>query len=84
MSETQLNIIVSCPHCNDLILIEQLNCMIFRHGVLKSNNTQIDPHTNKADCDNYKNNDLIYGCGNPFKVIKNNNNEFQAIICEYI
>jgi hypothetical protein len=85
--EKHINIIVTCPHCNDLILIEQLNCRIFRHGILKSNNTQINPHASKNDCDNYINNNLIYGCGKPFRIIEiinENNNEFKTEICEYI
>jgi hypothetical protein len=79
-----INIIVTCPHCNDLILIEQLNCRIFRHGILKLNNTQINPHASKEECDYYINNDSIYGCGKPFKVLENENNELTAVICEYI
>jgi len=79
MKENKLNIVVNCPHCNDLIIIEQLNCKIFRHGVLKSNNTQIDPHMSKKDCDDYINNNLIYGCGKPFKIIEN-----KTEICGYI
>jgi hypothetical protein len=86
--EKLINIIVTCPHCNNQVLIEHLNCKIFRHGMLKSNNTQINPHASKIDCDDYINNNLIYGCGKPFKIIEiineNINNEFQAVICEYI
>jgi hypothetical protein len=82
--EKNINIIVICPHCNDQILIEQLNCMIFRHGTFKSNNNQINPHASKSDCDDYINNNLIYGCGKPFKILKNEKNEFSAVICEYI
>ena len=81
--EKNINIVVTCPHCNDQILIEQLNCKIFRHGILKSNNTQINPHASKNDCDNYINNNLIYGCGKPFRIIEINN-EFKTEICEYI
>ena len=82
--EKNINIIVTCPHCNDQILIEQLNCKIFSHGILKSNNTQINPHASKKDCDDYVNNCLIYGCGKPFEIIENENNELTAVICKYI
>ena len=68
--------------CNVPVLIEQLNCRIFRHGILKSNNTQINPHASKEECDYYIKNDLIYGCGNPFRILENN--EFKTVICEYI
>ena len=81
--EKIINIIVTCPHCDDQIIIEQLNCKIFRHGILKSNNTQINPHANKEECDFYINNDLIYGCGKPFIIVENNN-ELKTEICEYI
>ena len=78
-----INIIVTCPHCNEPILIEQLNCCIFRHAILKSNNTQINPHATKEECDYYINNVLIYGCGKPFKIIEIDN-ELKTVICEYI
>ena len=26
--------IVECPHCNEPIIIEKLNCGIFRHGII--------------------------------------------------
>jgi hypothetical protein len=77
------NFEVKCPHCDDYIIIEQINCAIFRHGVLKSNLTQINPHLAKSECDRLKESDLIYGCGKPFKVIFSNN-EWCGIICEYI
>ena len=74
-----INLIVNCRNCNIPVLISELNCRIFRHGVLKSNNTQINPHANKEECDYYIKNDLIYGCGKPF-MIKDNN----ISICDYI
>ena len=37
--------IVLCPHCGDSILIEQINCRIFRHAVYKTTGEQMDPHT---------------------------------------
>jgi hypothetical protein len=75
-----LNLIVTCPHCNIPIIIDELNCKIFRHGVFKNTNQQINPHASKIECDDYITNDLIYGCGKPFKIIDNNNVE----ICDYI
>jgi len=77
-------IILTCPHCQDSIIIEQLNCRIFRHGVLKENNTQINPHAKKEECDHFIENNLIYGCGKPFRVIDNEDGKYEAIICEYI
>ena len=36
--------VIECPHCFTPVLIEKINCAIFRHGTLKSNGQQIDPH----------------------------------------
>jgi len=77
-----VNLIVNCPHCNNAVLIAELNCRIFRHGVLKSNNTQINPHASKEECEYYIKNDLIYGCGKPFRILEGN--DFKTVVCEYI
>jgi hypothetical protein len=77
-------IVVLCPHCAENIIIEQLNCKIFRHAILTINNTQINPHASKLECEYYISNKLIYGCGKPFQVIENNDGTYSAVICEYI
>lgn len=78
-----IHIILSCPHCDDFVLIEQLNCCIFRHGILKKSNKQINPHAPKELCDYYIRNNKIYGCGKPYKIIIENN-KYKAIKCDYI
>jgi len=83
------NLVVECPHCKYPILIEELNCRIFRHGVFKINGTQINPHASKELCDFYVQNDLILGCSKPFQIIQNensinNDDTFIAVICDYI
>jgi hypothetical protein len=90
MSDQEINndIIIFCPHCNEPILIEKLNCRIFRHGIFKENGLQIPPHSSKEDCDNLIENNKIFGCGKPFEIIvkiKENSNEFEYIpeICDY-
>jgi hypothetical protein len=70
---------VICPHCNGMVIIEQLNCAIFRHGIFKNTGKQIPPHASKEECDNWVKNNDIYGCGKPFQVIEN-----KAVVCEYI
>ena len=70
---------VNCPHCLLIVEIREINCSIFRHGVYKLNYRQIDPHLNKEQCDYLFNNNLIYGCGKPFRIIDN-----IAVICDYI
>ena len=78
-----LNLIITCPHCNNPVLIEQLNCKIFRHAVLKNTNQQINPRASKDECNKYISNDLVYGCGKPFKIIEYNQ-QYKAEICDYI
>jgi hypothetical protein len=41
--------VINCPHCDDPILIykDEIACAIFRHGVYKLNNEQINAHASK-------------------------------------
>ena len=68
-------LIISCPHCNQSIEVIEINCRIFRCGIMKSNFTQIHPHLPKSECDRLFNEQLIYGCGKPFKLVKPVNND---------
>ena len=83
MTENEEEPIFKCPHCKEYIIIEKLNCGIFRHGIFVSNDEQINPHENKDLCDYYFSHNLIYGCGKPFQIIKNGD-KFIIQICEYI
>ena len=74
------NPMIECPHCKITIIVEALNCRIFRCGIKKSNGTQIDPHLNQASCEFLYNNGLIYGCGKPFRVDMSGN----PVPCDYI
>ena len=78
------NIIVCCPHCNENILIEELNCCIFRHGVFTKNKLQINQHAPQQLCEYYIKHNMILGCGKPFKIVKKDNVEYIAVICDYI
>ena len=51
--------IVVCPHCNQLIIIEKINCAIFRHGIFKESGNQIDPHSSKDLCEYYIKKNII-------------------------
>jgi hypothetical protein len=82
--EPTKDIVVTCPHCQIPVEIEQLNCRIFRHGTLKHNGQQINPHETKEVCDYFVDNNMIYGCGKPFQIIENEKKELVAIICGYI
>ena len=75
---------VECPHCRCPVVIEAINCGIFRHGVLKSTGEQIPPHASKEVCDELASRGDIYGCGKPFRVVKNNLDELVCEECEYI
>jgi hypothetical protein len=76
---------IKCPHCELQIIIykNEINCAIFRHGVLKNSGIQIGPHSSKEECEDLVMKDLIYGCGKPFK-LENNNKEYNPVICDYI
>ena len=71
--------LVTCPNCGGQVLIDEVNCRIFRHGVWKSTGQQMDPHASKLICEDAHLRGLILGCGQPFKIVKN-----VAIACEYI
>ena len=75
--------ILVCPTCGDYVIIRKINCGIFRHGILKENGKQIDPHANKDLCDYYIRENKIYGCGKPFRIISVDN-KFITEICDYI
>lgn len=81
-----MEICVYCPHCEQLILIykNEINCAIFRHGVMKTNLKQIEPHLPKPICDKLAKEGLIYGCGKPFKLVLNREKEYIAVKCDYI
>ena len=78
--------IVSCPHCNGLVtvLYKQINCKIFRHGILRENGKQIEPHLSLDKCDQLIKENKIWGCGKPFQLTMDASDNYYAIICEYI
>ena len=76
--------IIKCPHCDQLCEIIKLNCCIFRCGIYKSNYKQIPPHLSKIKCDFLVEQNLIYGCGKPFQIMKNSDNLYTIVICDYI
>jgi hypothetical protein len=77
--------IFSCPHCLEDIIVfkNELNCRIFRHAILKSNFTQVNPHASFEECQNLISNNLIFGCGKPFEIINSKENKLIAVECEY-
>lgn len=77
------DVIVVCPHCKEQLLIEKINCGIFRHGVIKKTGKHINPHASKKTCDKLVKKDLIYGCAKPFQIFLINNC-YKVTICDYI
>lgn len=76
--------LIECPHCNEYILIHEVNCAIFRHATYKLDGSQIDPHMSKKGCENLIERGLIYGCGKAFQLLKNDDGTFKAVVCDYI
>lgn len=79
--------IFACPHCElpVQVLENEVNCQIFRHGVMKSTNSQVNPHASKEHCDRLVEQDLVYGCCKPFKLIRGQNGVVEyAECCDYI
>jgi len=76
-----MEFIINCPHCDTCIVVEKLNCAIFRCGVIKKNMKRLPPHSSKEKCDKLYKDGLIYGCGKPFRIDKKTK---QVSICDYI
>jgi hypothetical protein len=76
--------VFECPHCQGEIIVDkkEVNCAIFRHGVLKSNLQPIHPHLPKNKCDRLYASGLIYGCGKPFRMVSVD--PIKVEICDYI
>jgi len=72
-------ILYKCPHCYGEVQIIEMNCKIFRHGIYKKNNQQLDPHASEKICKQVFEEGLIYGCGKPFTIVEN-----KAVKCDYI
>ena len=75
--------IVKCPFCDEFIIIEKINCGIFRHGIIKSTLKQMEPHLPKDKCDYLKEKNMIFGCGKPFQILMVNE-EMIVQKCDYI
>ena len=78
-------ICINCPHCSNIIIIykKDINCAIFRHGVFITSLEQMNPHTSQILCEEYIREKIIYGCGRPF-ILKKNDTNYYAEICGYI
>jgi len=86
MNDINKELYVKCPHCKNVILImsNEMNCRIFRHGIYKKTGFQMNPHSSKLVCDNAIFKNEIYGCGKPFKLLYLNRYNYFTQICDYI
>lgn len=76
---------LECPHCRGTIIVEKLNCRIFRHGVMRTTGRQINPHATKEECERLVDAGLVFGCAKPFKVEWNDEAlQYEAKECEYV
>lgn len=71
---------IECPHCKGIVLVlsNEINCQIFRHGIYK-NGTPLGPHSSKELCERVFQNGEIWGCGKPFRFDGQN-----VSVCEYV
>lgn len=59
-----------CPNCLTTVIEvekDQINCKIFRCGVVKATGKQIGPHTKEAECNRFREEGLVWGCARPFR-----------------
>ena len=78
-----MSFFIECPCCNQSIEILAVNCGIFRCGVMKETHNQIDPHLSKIDCEILVRDDKLYGCGKPFRLVKDEGT-WSPVACDYI
>ncbi len=71
MTSTDKNFTVLCQHCDTWIIIEEINCAIFRHGTNRFTGMQIPPHLEKDLCDRLFQSGIVYGCAKPFRLVPN-------------
>jgi hypothetical protein len=88
MSEVNVDndlLIYECPHCKMTCItaINEINCGIFRHGMDKKTNQQINPHESKEKCDQLATNTDIIGCCKPYKISKVAD-KYTVEICDYV
>lgn len=59
----------ACPHCGGGVVVEsnQVNCGIYRHGIVKATGAQVPPHERREVCERLAREGLIVGCGRPFR-----------------
>lgn len=79
------DIVVKCPHCGGVVVVapKDIRCAIFRHGIFKRTGEPVPPHSTKVDCERFVERDEIWGCGGPFRLVKEGK-VWCAVVCDYI
>ena len=79
-------LIFECPNCGETIIVNkyEINCSIFRHGILKISGEQINPHLPKDECDKLYLSNSIYGCSKPFRILMKNEELYSVVESDYI
>ena len=76
-----MDIVVHCPHCGlpAPVTATDIDNGAIYHGTLKKNGRQLRDRV-PADWVQYlRDNDMIYGCGKPFLVVRKSSIQFEAI-----
>ncbi len=70
-----------CPNCNVMCQVPQceIRCTIFRHANFKKDMSFVPPHASKEECDRWIKDDIVWGCGKPFKF-----DGTRVIKCDYV
>jgi hypothetical protein len=78
-------LVLACPHCQESFTVaeEDIRCAIFRHASYKHNLEPIPPHSSKDECDRLLEQNQIYGCAKPFRIILTEQG-YKTEICDYI
>ena len=76
--------IIICPNCDELVMISEINCGIFRHGNFIETGEQIDPHLSKEKCEELVKTGKVYGCCKPFHITLLEDGKMVIEKCDYI
>jgi hypothetical protein len=63
----------ACPWCKELVVVrpQDVACRTFRHAEFKGKAGRfrfVNPHAPQAECERWVREDLIVGCGKPFRL----------------
>jgi hypothetical protein len=86
VSEDKDYFIFECPNCEGVIIVykKEINCAIFRHGIMKRSGLPMNPHTSQKECGRLIREKEIHGCGLPLKFIYNKKGKHTVEKCAYI